>query len=276
MFDLFRKDKRPEAKPAAEPAAEAPESDEMPWRKPKGRVAEVGWLIHGDKQRFIYEAPRAIHQKPEPDTPAKAVGYCPAVLDNEARHFEVKCPYDLHLRYTIGPNGKPAMINVAGKQSAVSGHRIDEIVKMEPVDSWRSFERPILQIGAPWRFVADEPVYLVQLPAFNHYRDPALPGTMITARFPIHIWPRSLMWAFEWWDTSKDLILKRGEPWFYLRFEVTDPSRAVRVVEAELTPELKEYCSGLEGVVHYVKRSFDLFKVAEERRPKVLLKKVQR
>ena len=198
------------------------------------------------------------------------------MLDNEARHFEVKCPYDLHLRYTIGPNGKPAMINVAGKQGAVAAHKIDEIVKMEPVDNWRSFERPVLQIGAPWRFVADEPVYLVQLPPFNYFKEPALPGTMITARFPIHIWPRSLMWAFEWWDTSKDLILKRGEPWFYLRFEVSDPSRAVRMVEAELTPELKEYCSGIEGVVGFVKQSFDLFKVAEERRPKVLLKKVQR
>ncbi|MDJ0608519.1 MAG: hypothetical protein QNJ67_06040 [Kiloniellales bacterium] len=274
MFSLFRKSPPP-GDAATEPASAHGDS-ERPWRHPKGRVAEVGWMIHGEKSTFIYEAPRAIYRKTDPATPAKAVGFCPAVLDNEARHFEVRCPFDLHLRYTLGPKGNPALINVAGKSSAVAKSVLDQLVKLEPADTWRSIERPVLQIGAPWRFLADEPVYLVQLPPFNHYRDPPLPGTMVTARFPIHIWPRSLMWAFEWWDTSKDLILKRGEPWFYLRFETLDPARSVRLVEAQSTPELQEYCSGLEGVVSYVKKTFDLFKIAEERRPKVLLKKVER
>lgn len=37
---------------------------------------------------------------------------------------------------------------------------------------------------------------------------------MISGRFPIHIWPRHLMWTFEWHDTSQDLVLTRGQPWF--------------------------------------------------------------
>ena len=30
------------------------------------------------------------------------------------------------------------------------------------------------------------------------------------------------MWAFEWHDTTKDLILRRGEPLFTVRFEGPD------------------------------------------------------
>lgn len=78
-----------------------------------------------------------------------------------------------------------------------------------------------MQILTPYVFLADEPVYLTQLPPFAHYREPQLPGTLIGGRVPIHIWPRRMMWAFEWYDTSKPIVLTRGEPWFYLRFEPT-------------------------------------------------------
>jgi hypothetical protein len=117
---------------------------------------------------------------------------------------------------------------------------------------------------------------MTQLPPFLHYRDPALPGVMIGGRMPIDVWPRVLMWAFEWFDTSKDLILRRGEPWFYTRFELPNPSQRVRLVEAQLTPELKQYFNGLNGVANYVKQTFSLFSIARQRRPKQLLVKVSR
>jgi hypothetical protein len=129
----------------------------------------------------------------------------------------------------------------------------------------------MLQIQTPYRFLSDETVYLTQLPPFLHYRDPQLPGLFVGGRLPIQIWPRKLNWAFEWYDTQKDLILTRGEPWFYVRFETPDPSQPVRVFEAELTPDLSEYIAGLNGVVKYVNRTFSLFPVAQQRRPQKLL-----
>ena len=99
---------------------------------------------------------------------------------------------------------------------------------------------------------------------------------MIGGRFPTHIWPRILMWAFEWHDTTQDLVLRRGEPWFYIRFETMDPSRQVRLVEAEMTPELRAYCNGMDGVVNYVNRTFSLFQTAERRRPPKLLVRAER
>ena len=83
-------------------------------------------------------------------------------------------------------------------------------------------------------------------------------------------------WAFEWHDPRQDLVLRRGEPWFYCRFETTGVSRHVRLVEAALTPELKQYFSGLTGVVNYVSGTFTLFDVARQRRPARLLVRAHR
>ena len=42
------------------------------------------------------------------------------------------------------------------------------------------------------------------------------------------------MWAFECHDTSKDLILKRGEPLFYCQFDSFVPSRTIKLIQAAL------------------------------------------
>jgi hypothetical protein len=82
-----------------------------------------------------------------------------------------------------------------------------------------------------------------------------------------------MMWAFEWYDTSKELVLRRDEPWFYLRFETHDPARPVRMFEAERTPELDEHLKGMAAVANYVDRTYSLLKVAGARRPASLLKR---
>ena len=84
------------------------------------------------------------------------------------------------------------------------------------------------------------------------------------------------MWAIEWADTSKDLILKRGEPLFYLQFEVMDPSRPIQMVEAEMTEDLQKYLDHVSGAVNYVNQTFSLFKAAERVRPQKIVKRVER
>ena len=117
---------------------------------------------------------------------------------------------------------------------------------------------------------------MTQMPPITQYNMNAWPGVMIGGRLPIHIWPRQMMWAFEWFEPSKPLVLKRGDPWFYVRFETDDPSRPVRLFEAEMTPELRSYREGLSGVANYMNRTYSLFKTAESRRPKQLLKRKER
>ena len=115
-----------------------------------------------------------------------------------------------------------------------------------------------------------------QVGAFMHYQKTPLPGTIFGGRFPIHNWPRPLMWAFEWHDTEKDLILKRGEPWFYVQFETLPQDRAVSLVEAENTDELDGYLEHISAAVNYVNQTFSLFREAEKARPGKLIKPVKR
>jgi len=207
----------------------------------------------------------------------KGLQKCPALLNFESQVVVVPCPFDLHLHIDFDPKSdKVQLTNVLGNQSPVNPTKIPEILSVTPRDRWRDPNRPVLQIMTPYRFLTDQNVYINQLPPFMHYSSTHWPGTLVCGRFPLNVWPRLLMWAFEWHDLKQDLILKRGEPWFYVRFECEDPSRMIRLVEAEATPELRAYCNGLDGVTNYVKQTFSLFKIAEKRRPKQLLKPKER
>lgn len=240
------------------------------------RILEIGWLLDTDKAGFIWEAPRQFRRTDPAPKHAKAVNYCPAVLDYEARTFEVTCPIDLQMRFRYGEKGEPGLINSAGDMSPIRSKHLGQMVSVVARKEWRHPDRPIIQIITPYTFIADEPVWINQMPAYMHFRDPPLPGLLIGGRFPLHLWPRQMMWAFEWYDIEKELKLSRGEPWFTIRFETPDPTRPIRMVEAEMTTELREYIKGMAGVTNYVKRTFSLFDTAERRRPQRLLTRKQR
>ena len=244
------------------------------WAKPgEGRAVDVGWLLDTDKARFIWPEPRRIRRGDPPPTHAKSVNYCPSVLDHEARMFELPCPIDVTLRFKRDEKGQPVLINADGDRSSIRSKHLNAMLAMVSEREWRHPQRPVIQIITPYVFVADEPVWMTQMPPISHYRADALPGILIGGRLPIHIWPRQMMWAFEWYDTSKELVLRRDEPWFNVRFETHDPARPVRLFEAERTPELDEHLKGLSAVANYVDRTYSLFKVAQARRPDKLLQR---
>ena len=242
----------------------------------KARAVEVGWLLDTDKAAFIWEAPRRLSRSDPPPAHAKAVSYCPAVLDHEAKMFEVPCPIDVRLGFKLDEKGAPVLVNLDGDQSTVRGKHLNQMLAVVNRREWRHPDRPVIQFITPYVFLADEPVWMQQLPPITHYRPDPWPGVLIGGRLPIHVWPRQMMWAFEWFEPKKPLELKRGEPWFNVRFETHDPSRPVRLFEAQMTPELREYNRGMGAVANYVNRTYSLFKTAETRRPTTLLKKKER
>jgi hypothetical protein len=116
----------------------------------------------------------------------------------ESRYFVVKCPYDLHVGFGRDDKGKPHLVNRAGGASPVRGSKLAQVLTLVAEGEWRFPDRPTLQLSLPYCFIADETVYLTQLGTFAHYRRDPLPGTIFGGRFPINIWPRPIMWAFEW------------------------------------------------------------------------------
>ena len=90
--------------------------------------------------------------------------------------------------------------------------KLNKVLTVVSKSEWRYPDRPIIQVGLPYLFIADEPVFMSQIAPFLHYQDKnLLPGTIFGGRFPIDVWPRPLMWAFEWHNSEKAIRLKRGQ-----------------------------------------------------------------
>jgi hypothetical protein len=238
---------------------------------PRSGPVSVGWFLTRTKGGLLYDPPERLRFRQTNRTHAKSAARCPAVIQMESRYFMVKCPFDMAIGFGRSETGRPRLINRAGPASPVRFSKLAEILTLVDEPEWRYPDRPTLQLTLPYCFVADEPVYMTQLGTFAHYRRDPLPGTIFGARFPISIWPRPLMWAFEWHEPDKDIVLRRGEPLFYLQFEAEGPDRPVQLVEAERTPELLEYMDKISGIVNYVNQTFGMFKAAEAVRPPKLL-----
>lgn len=244
---------------------------ERPEDGPGAGPIQVGWFLTSDKNAVLYDPPERVMFRQTNKTHAKSASRCPGVIQLESRYFMVKCPVDLHIGFGRDEKGRAVLVNRAGTASPVRGNKLNEMLTLVNEAEWRFPDRPTLQLALPYCFIADELVYVTQLSPFMHYRADGLPGTIFGGRFPVSVWPRPLMWAFEWHEPKKDLILRRGEPLFYCQFEGMDPSRPVQVVEAERTPELARYLEQIGGAVNYVNQTFGLFKAAEALRPKKLL-----
>lgn len=249
---------------------------DRPEEGPKSGPITVGWYLSSDKGAVLYDPPERIMFRQTNKTHSKSASRCPAVIQLESRYFMIKCPFDLHIGFMRDEKGKPMLINRAGTASSIRANKLNEVLTLVSEAEWRYPDRPTIQLHLPYCFIADEMVYLTQLGTFAHYRKDPLPGTIFGGRFPLNVWPRPIMWAFEWHEPAKDIVLRRGEPLFYCQFEGEGPDRPVQVVEAERTPELVSYMEKVSGVVNYVGQTFSLFKAAEEMRPKKLLKVKER
>ncbi len=243
----------------------------LPEEGPRSGPVRVGWFLTEERGGVIYEAPVRVHSVDTRKKHAKSAARCPAILNLESRLFEVKCPFDLRLGFARDKEGKPVLRNLLGANSPVRAKKLATVLHVTDEREWRYPDRPTIQLSLPYVFIADEPVYMAQVAPFMHYRADPWPGTIFGGRYPIDVWPRPLMWAFEWHDVEKELRLSRGEPLFYCQFETVPQDRPIQLVEAERTPELEEYLGHISGAVNFVNRSFSLFRTAQERRPKTLV-----
>jgi hypothetical protein len=155
------------------------------------------------------------------------------------------------------------------RQSEVEPDAADRLLTFLPRREWRHPDRPILQIQAPYVFVSDDEVELTQEPPHQHYL-PGRPGVTIAGSFPIRDWPRPLSFAFEWHDIAAPLLLKRGEPWFYLSFYAASGDR-VRLERIAKSKALQDYLAHISDVATFTARTFDLIERAREVRPARLL-----
>ena len=241
----------------------------------KGPVT-VGWFLNSQKNGVIYFPPERYRGAEKNREHAKSASRCPAVINMESRYFVFRAPFDLNLQFVRDKDGKPGLKNLNGDMSPVRANKLSQILHIANEREWRYPNVPTVQLSLPYVLIADEPVYATQLAPFMDYQKDPWPGTIFGGRFPIHTWPRPLMWAFEWHDVSKPLKINRGDPLFYVQFETISPDRSFVLAETEVTPELTDYVDFVSGAVSYVNQTFSLFERAEEVRPASLVKPIRR
>lgn len=237
----------------------------------KSRTVTVGWLLRAPKSSVIFSPPQPFSRSDPKPVSSKSIQHCPAAVDFDRRHFVIPAPIDVTLHFKRQPDGSLGLADADGQQSAIRESGLSSMLMLGPQSEWRHPDRPMIQIISPYVFVADEPCFVVQTAPYLHYFAEPRPGVQMGGRFPIHIWPRPMSWAFEWYDISKPLKLKRGEPWFYVHFETENPSARVRLVEQEETAELGSYIDSIADVSKYVNQTYSLFSEAQRRRPDTLV-----
>lgn len=236
------------------------------------RTVTVGWLAKTTQTSVLFAPPKLFARDDPKAASSKSIQHCPAAIDFDRRHFVIPCPVDVTLHFVRQPNGQMSLQDANGEQSGISQGGLQELLTMHPSSEWRHPDRPLIQFLSPYIFIADDPCYVVQTAPYLHYFAEQRPGVQMGGRFPVHIWPRPVSWGFEWHDISRPLKLKRGEPWFYVRFETENPSARVRLVEQELTPELEKYISDISDVTKFVNRTYSLFSETQRLRPDTLVR----
>jgi hypothetical protein len=236
----------------------------------------VGWFLNTVKAAVIYFPPERVRSVDLNRRHAKSASRCPAVINLESRYFIIRCPFDINVGFARDEKGKPVLRNLSGEASAIRASKLGEKLHITSEVEWRHADIPTIQLELPYVFIADEPVYVNQTAPFMHYQREPFPGTIFAGRFPVNVWPRPLMWAFEWHDITKPLKIARGDPLFYVTFETLPQDRSIAMVEAEVTQDLKDYMEMIGGAVNYVNQTFSLFEAAEARRPAKLLTPIKR
>lgn len=242
----------------------------------KGPI-KIGWFLASNSiPPVILDPPRRVKLRETQRGHSKSASRCPAILNLESRYFEILCPIDLNLEFTRDKDNRPGFRDLNGESSGTRRKHLSSMISVTNEREWRYPDRPTFQLKLPYTLIADEPVYVSQIAPFMHYANPPWPGTIFGGRFPVDVWPRPLMFAFEWHDIKKPLTIRRGDPLFYMHFDTRNPVRPIQLVEAEITDDLQKYLAQISGVVNYVDQTFSLFEAAERSRPEKLLTEVNR
>ena len=208
---------------------------------------KIGWFVAVSEGAVVYPAPTRFHLDKDPSPSKRGWQSCPAVRNVTRGVFVVTSPFSLHLRFRRLNDA--ISFTPVYPATSLSEERLSQMFRLEPRDSWRSDDTPVIQFPSPYVFVSDERVEVEQLmPAYGHVS--SLNWRLISGRFDIYGWQRPLNWAFEWDVSCGDLVIRMGDPLYWVKFY--DTCGAV-IESPNLTPirpseELQERMSSFSGV----------------------------
>lgn len=239
------------------------------------KAVTVGWLLCEDISSVVFFPPERLVW---PDIPKGAragdIARCPGIRELTSLLWVVRSPFTFRIRVARFEPEKTFTYRCepCEGENALSERVLSRLLPAMPFSTWETPERPLLQLRLPYVFLADHSVYIEQLAPFMSDVSARFPGTVYGGRFPIDVWPRRLNFAFHWVDLTREIHIRRGDPLFYLRFQPRLRDQKVRLVEAERTPEVRQFMEAVKDVTAYTDKTFSLFERAAQMRPPRLVK----
>ena len=230
----------------------------------------VGWCRTAQESSAILPDPTPVQLEQDASPSRRNFQSCPAVKSTLRGFHSINSPFALRLRAEL--RGRAIRFIPVYPFTSLSEATLREIFRLEPRDSWRRDDAPIIQIPSPYMFIADEPAELEQSSPILA-KTSSLNWRLIPGKFDIYSWQRPLNWAFEWDISCGDLIVRMGEPLYYLRFWNAQGAVAkdLELFEIPYSDELQKMVRAIAGVTAFRRGTADLIKRTGERRSKKLL-----
>ncbi len=230
---------------------------------PNRSPAQVGYVRLAKTARSIYFPPEKV--KVDGEVGKSEIPRCPAVQNIARNMWAIMAPFDLELEFegeTLRhrPNKDPAFSQNNFKTIN------SQIVFVDP-KLGRFPDKPVFQLDCKYAFASDTPgVQIQQLPPFAHFGN--WPGVIICGAYDIYNWPyRPLIFAFEWHDKTRPLLIKRGDPLFYLQF-IAPNGANIELVEVADDDRVASLRAETGEVAKFVKNTRSLMELFGRRRPK--------
>jgi len=160
---------------------------------------------------------------------------CPAFLDYYKNTYLIKAPMDL--TFTA------AKTHIECSNSYPQEY-LEKLLsnRYEPASLYST-------ISLTWyyMFYSDESVMLEVVPPVWHKNKFQNNINICGAAFNISKWYRPLDFAFEIIDDSQPIVIKRGDPLYYVRFSTTDKVKLIKQETSEKVENLSRMCTGIKN-----------------------------
>ena len=160
---------------------------------------------------------------------------CPAVINFFKDTYIVRSPADI----TFKVNSNTVVVSKSQKGVIES---ILETSNTANSDVYASF-----QLTLPILFFSKESVEIQQLPAFMHTNRFTSNTKIIPGKFDISKWVRPIVVGFEVVDIEKDVVIKRGDPIYYVKL-TSQNNKRIKLEQVEMDFKLAQLVSKCTGV----------------------------
>jgi hypothetical protein len=166
---------------------------------------------------------------------------CPALQDYYKNCFLLRSPVNVTINIATQPDGdKFASIDTYDQKF------FDENIMIRYK---KGYKYPILHLKFFYVFYANEPLMIELLSPSMHKTELQNNINVIYGTYDISKWIRPVEFAFEVIDDTKPIVIKRGDPMYYVRFPTINK---IKLTREEISNDLSRVVNSCAALQNYV------------------------